>query len=114
MEVRELAQRTGKPVPGVAGPALTVLLFSLPECSVSDASVSAPMADTTPNGPQGAGAVVSERTGSSGLICKLGRSWECWKLGPGRSAGSLLSGLGLVTGVGVGREPIVSQDVRRS
>ncbi|KAB0368246.1 hypothetical protein FD755_020012 [Muntiacus reevesi] len=57
VEVRELAQRTGKPVPGVAAPALTFLLFSLPECSVSDASVSAPMADTAPNGPQGAGAV---------------------------------------------------------
>lgn len=57
MKVRKLSQRTGKPVPGVAAPALTFLLFSLPDCSVSDASVSAPMADTAPNGPQGAGAV---------------------------------------------------------
>ena len=108
VKVRKLSQRTGKPVPGVAAPALTFLLFSLPDCSVSDASVSAPMADTAPNGPQGAGAVVSKRTGSFGLICKLGRSWECWKSGPRRSTGSLLSGLGLVIGVGVGKEPIVS------
>ncbi|KAI4542969.1 hypothetical protein MG293_007095 [Ovis ammon polii] len=56
VKVRKLRQRTGKPVPGVAAPALT-FLFSLPDCSVSDASVSAPMADTAPNGPQGAGAV---------------------------------------------------------
>lgn len=63
-------------------PALTFLVSS--PCPVAASQTRArvsPMADTTPNGPQGAGAVVSERAGWSALICELGKSRKCCKAG---------------------------------
>ena len=113
MEARKLPPGAGKPVPGVAAPALT-FLRSFPFPIAASQTREIPMADTAPNGPQGAGAVVSERAGPCGLICKLGRSRKCWESGPRRSRGSLLSGLGLLVRVEVGRGPTVSEDVRGS
>lgn len=60
------------------------------------------MADTAPNGPQGAGAVVSEQSGSS-LACFARVRKEEEVLGAGSEAfQKRLSGLGLVLRVGVG------------
>lgn len=60
----------GKPVTGAVARALTShLTFPFPIAATLTLCVS-PMADTAPNGPQGAGAVVSEPAGWSGWICK--------------------------------------------